>query len=154
MTLVEVREATFADIPALVGLMAEFYAEASFTLDRPWAAAAFGALLEAPASGTAWLGLVDGSVAGHVVLTVRFTMEHGGPSGWIDDLFVRPAWRRHGVARTLVDALVADARRRGCRSLHVEVGADNVPARALYARYGLEPGHDRRVFLSGPLPRR
>jgi ribosomal protein S18 acetylase RimI-like enzyme len=137
----------FADVPALVDLMHDFYAESSFPLDRAWAARAFTELIHEPSYGAAWV--VERNVApiGHVVLSVRFAMEFGGLSGHIDDLFVRRQHRRRGAARAALDALIAECRRRGCRSLHVEVGPDNQAARALYQDYGLAPGEDQRLSL-------
>jgi len=144
---VVVRLATRADIPQLVELMHEFYAESSFPLDRWWARRAFSGLIDEPVYGAVWIIEDEGAAIGHVVLSVRFAMEFGGLSGHIDDLFVRPPHRRHGAARAGLDALLSECRRRGCRSLHVEVGADNHAAKALYQRYGLVPGQDQREAL-------
>ena len=142
-----VRLAERADIPRLVELMREFYAESSCPLDRAWAETAFADLIAAPERGAVWIVEVGGGPAGHVVLSVRFAMEFGGLIGYIDDLFVRPAHRRKGAARAALDALVADCRRRGCRSLHVEVGPDNYAAAALYRAIGLAPIGDARQTL-------
>lgn len=144
--------ATLADLDALVDLMHEFYAEAGFALDRAWAARSLADLIDHPSFGGVWLIRTQGQVAGYVVLSVRYSMEHGGLSACIDDLFVRPTYRRCGAARAGLDALVDDSRRRGCLSLHVEVGRDNAAAVALYQRYGLSEGHDGRLWLSAPLP--
>src|SRR5690242_309853 len=51
-------------------------------------------------------------------------------------LGVLPRRRRHGFGRALLDATIADARRRGSASLVLEVAADNQPARQLYAAAG------------------
>ncbi len=91
---------------------------------------------------------VRGQVAGHVVLSVRFAMEFGGLSAYIDDLFVRVEYRRQGAASAGLDAFVAECLRRGCRSIHVEVDPANLAANALYRRYGLGPGADLRSQLT------
>jgi ribosomal protein S18 acetylase RimI-like enzyme len=145
--VVTVRIATHADVPQLVELMREFYAEASFPLEEAWAAHAFGSLIAEPSRGAVWLMEQDGAIAGHVVLSVRHAMEYGGLSAYIDDLFVRPAYRRQGAARAGLDAFVMECRRRGCRSIQVEVGPDNHAANALYRSYGLAPGTDERQHL-------
>jgi GNAT superfamily N-acetyltransferase len=124
-----VRLAVEADLSALVDLMRDFYAESNFPLDQGWAEEA------------------SAVPVGHAVLTVRYTMEHAALGGTIDDLFVRPSWRRHGVARALLSALVGEARDRGCRSLDVEVGEHNVAALALYRQFGLVPYEDGRMLL-------
>jgi GNAT superfamily N-acetyltransferase len=80
-------------------------------------------------------------------------MEHGGLDAFIDDLYVRPAHRRAGLGRAGLEALFAECRRRGVLAVHVEVGDDNVPARALYGSFGLAPRTDRRVLLTTTLGR-
>lgn len=127
--------------------MREFYAESSYPLDEEWAADAFATLIAEPSRGAVWLMEQHGALAGHVVLSVRHAMEFGGLSAYIDDLFVRPAYRRQGAARAGVDALVAECRHRGCRSIQVEVGPDNRAANALYRSYGLAEGTDQRQYL-------
>lgn len=151
--MVVVRRATRSDIPALVDLMRDFYAESSFPLDAEWAGRAFASLIDEPSRGAAWILECDGTPDGHVVLSVRFAMEFGGLSAYIDDLYVRPGHRRKGAARAGLDALIAECRRHGCRSLHVEVAPDNRAAVALYRRYGLAPLGDQRQQLRVELPR-
>lgn len=146
--MVGVRLATTPDIPDLVELMQEFYAESSFPLDRAWAARSFSDLIAEPSRGAVWLMEVDGAVAGHVVLSVRFAMEFGGLIGYIDDLFVRPVYRRRGAGRAGLEALVAECRRRRCQSMHVEVDPGNLAACSLYRRFGFAAGADERLQLS------
>ena len=143
-----VRRASPEDVPALVGLMEEFYAEADYPLDWKWAAASFARLLGDEALGAAWIAHHAGEPAGYVVLTVRHSMEYGGPDGWVDDLFVRPAYRRHGLARAALEALFAECERRGVLAVHVEVGRENDAARPLYEGFGLLPREDDRVTLT------
>jgi ribosomal protein S18 acetylase RimI-like enzyme len=132
--------------------MREFYAEAGIPLDEVWAGHAFEILVQAPQHGAVWLIESDGEAIGHVVLSIRFAMEFGGFSGYIDDLFVRPAYRRRGAASVGLNALLAECRQRGCHSVHVEVGTDNHAAQMLYRRYGLVAGDDQRQALRVVLP--
>jgi ribosomal protein S18 acetylase RimI-like enzyme len=141
------RPATPSDVPTLVELMHAFYAESAFPLNREWAARAFADLMADPSRGAAWIIERDAAPIGHVVLSVRFAMEFGGLSAYIDDIFVRPEHRRKGAASAGLDALVDECRRRGCRSIHVEVAPDNHAAIALYRRFGLAPGDDERQQL-------
>jgi GNAT superfamily N-acetyltransferase len=136
--------ASSVDIPELVGLMREFYAEADLALDDDWAASSFSALLGDPARGAAWIAKVDNVPAGHAVLTLRHSMEFGGLDAFVDDLFVRPGHRRRGLGRALLTALFDDCRRRGTLAVHVETGEGNAAARALYAGFGMR---DRRRLL-------
>ena len=146
-SVIGVRRATAADVGVLVELMREFYAEADFPLDSTWAGDAFADLVADPSLGAVWIISVNDAPVGHVVLTVRYAMEFGGLIGYIDDLFVRKVHRRQGAATAGLDALVAECKRRGCKSIHVEVGPGNIAAIGLYGRFGLAPGTDERVQL-------
>ena len=132
----DIRPASPADLPALVGLMQAFYAESDFPLSTARAAEAFAELLASPHLGGVWLAERDGEVVGHLVLTVVFSMEYGGLRGFIDDLYVRPAERGRGTGAALLAAAREGAVTRGLRALCVETGKTDHPARRLYARAG------------------
>jgi len=62
---------------------------------------------------------------------------------------VLPQWRRHGVGRALMDAVIAKTERDGLGSIVLEVATENEPARRLYAAYGFvqvgrRPGYYRQ----------
>jgi ribosomal protein S18 acetylase RimI-like enzyme len=63
-------------------------------------------------------------------------MEYGGLAGFVDDLFIREAHRHagHGTAALLNVREFCAAR--GMRTLHVEVGQDNVTAQRVYRKAG------------------
>lgn len=142
--MISARLAALADIPTLVGLMREFYAEANYALDATWAAEAFSAVLQDSSRGIVWIVADGDEPIGYLVLTFRLSMEFGGLDAFIDDLFVRTRHRRRGAARIALEAAFAEARRRGVLAIHVETGEDNVAARALYGSFGLE---DRKRLL-------
>jgi len=54
----------------------------------------------------------------------------------VHDLVVRPDQRGQAIGEALLAAAEAEARRRGCAKLTLEVQDDNHPARRLYARFG------------------
>ena len=135
-----IERAGYADIPSLVELMSQFHAESSYALDRERAAASFAQLLRDEARGAVWIARRGTEAAGHVVLVLRHSMEFGGTAGVIDDLFVRPQFRRQGVGSALLSALFDACRKLQVAAIHVEVGPGNVPASALYRAFGLR-GH-------------
>lgn len=81
-------------------------------------------------------------------MSVRYTMEFAGLSGYVDDLYVKPEFRRRGVGRALLAALFAECRARGCKSMHVEVGEFNAPALSLYGKFKLGAAQDGRLLLT------
>jgi len=56
----------------------------------------------------------------------------------IQTIAVAPAARRAGLGRTLMNALIAEARGRGAREVFLEVRADNPGAQSLYESLGFE----------------
>ena len=78
-------------------------------------------------------------------------MEHGAQSGYIDDLFVKPEFRRQHIARALICELFDECRRRNCKSIYVEVGNQNAAALNFYRQFGLAPFQDGRELLRGML---
>ena len=53
-----------------------------------------------------------------------------------------PLHRRRGAGRAVVDALLAEARRRASRTAYLQVTADNEAALALYRPFGFVPVYD------------
>jgi GNAT superfamily N-acetyltransferase len=130
------RKAAPGDIELLVDLMAEFYAEADYPLNRGRAAHAFGALLTDDRLGRVWLIRSDSDDVGYVVLTLGYSMEHGGRDGFVDDLFIRAPFRGTGLGTATLEEVRGVATELGMRALHLEVGRDNAPAQAVYRRVG------------------
>lgn len=58
--------------------------------------------------------------------------------------------RRRGLARLMLDHLIAQARGTGCGAVLLEVRASNEPAQALYLARGFEPIGRRRRYYSAP----
>ncbi|SCG56363.1 ribosomal protein S18-alanine N-acetyltransferase [Micromonospora inositola] len=83
----------------------------------------------------------DGELLGYAGLTVVPPDE-----AWVQNIAVRRDAQRRGIGRLLLEALLAEADRRGARSTLLEVAADNGPAQRLYATYGFEPIGVRRGY--------
>ena len=139
------RMASASDVPRLVALMDEFYAEGGYPLNHRRAVAAFDGLLADERFGRVWLIQSGGQDVGHVVLTVCYSMEYGGPVAFIDDLFVQKAFRGAGLATAALADVRAFAVERGIRAIHLEVARDNAPAQAAYRRAGFHPT-DRQLL--------
>ena len=142
-----VRSAAKNDIPVLVELMREFYIESKYNLDGDWAVGSFSELLQSTERGAAWISFLGSDPAGYVVLTTRHSMEFGGVDGFVDDLFVRPAFRRHGVGTSLLTELFRECSKRRVLAVHIELGSDNAPGQALCRRFGLS-NNGRQLFTA------
>jgi GNAT superfamily N-acetyltransferase len=138
------RRANPEDRQRLVELMAEFYDEAGYQLDRRRAGRAFSTLLSDEQLGQVWLIQSDFQDAGYVVLTLGYSMEYGGCDGFVDDLFIREPYRNRGLGTTALAHVVGFAENMGVRALHLEVARDS-PAAQLYRRAGFVD-NDRQLL--------
>ena len=134
-----IRIASLDDIPQLVALMAEFYAEADYPLNRVRAAEAFAALLADDRLGHVWLIEKNSVAVEHLVVTLCFSMEYGGLIAFVDDLFVRRPFRRMGLGAAALEQARTFCANRGVRAMLVETGHDNPAAQAVYRRAGFVP---------------
>ena len=140
------RRATPDDIPMLLTLMSEFYAESGFDLDRSSAEVAFEAILADERLGYVWLIDDDLNDVGYLVLALRFGMEFGGLIGCVDDLFVAPGSRNQGLGSAALIRVRDFCKEIGVRAITVEVGFGNGPAQAVYRRLGMTEAPDRQLL--------
>ena len=72
-----------------------------------------------------------------------------GKHGYITNMYTRPAWRRMGIAKLLVDKLAEAAREAGCAQLYLNASP---MGRSVYVRYGFQPVNGEMVYSlpSGP----
>ncbi|MBG0827804.1 ribosomal protein S18-alanine N-acetyltransferase [Planomonospora sp. ID67723] len=90
------------------------------------------------------VALVDGEIVGYAGLAAA------GDQADVQTIAVLAAHRRSGIGAVMLTELLAEAVRRGARSVFLEVRADNPPAQAMYERFGFEPlGVRRRYYEDG-----
>ena len=81
---------------------------------------------------------LDGAVVGLAHLQVTPAIERDRPAGKVGALVVDTAHRGQGVGRALVEAVEAEARRRGCELLFLTTSERREDAHEFYERLGLE----------------
>jgi ribosomal-protein-alanine N-acetyltransferase len=69
----------------------------------------------------------------------------------INNLAVDPAYRRRGVAASLLTRVLAEAPRLGARRALLEVRRSNSEARRLYERFGFSIAGTRRNYYTQPV---
>ena len=81
---------------------------------------------------------LDPLPVGVAVLTWMFSVERGGPLGWLEELYVAPERRGQGIGGKLLAEVVAAARRKRCTAVSLEVVRGHDRAARLYVRQGFE----------------
>jgi GNAT superfamily N-acetyltransferase len=96
-------------------------------------------LLAEPQQGFVLSAVCDGEPVGVAYAARTFSLEHGGWSGWIDELYVLPSWRGQGAGSALLAAVVAGATERGWAALDLEVDSSHRRVIPLYVRNRFQP---------------
>jgi ribosomal-protein-alanine N-acetyltransferase len=131
------RRAATADLPALTAL------EATLFGDDAWTGSAVREELEGPGRH-ALVAVADGTVVGYAVTMRSHDLAD------LQRIAVHPTHRRHGIARRLLEELVARAAEEGASRLLLEVRAGNAGALGLYAEAGfVEIDRRRRYYRDG-----
>jgi GNAT superfamily N-acetyltransferase len=88
----------------------------------------------------------DGEPAGFALFFHNFSTFLGRPGIYVEDLFVIPALRGHGIGKSLLSYLARLAVERGCGRLEWWVLDWNEPAIRFYERLGAKPMDEWTVF--------
>ncbi|MCV7422052.1 GNAT family N-acetyltransferase [Mycobacterium yunnanensis] len=126
-----------ADLVAMVRELAEFEhaAEECTVTETQLREALFGD----PPTVQAHVAEVDGQPAAMALWFYNFSTWDGVAGIYLEDLFVRPAFRRHGLARTLLSTLARECVDKGYSRLTWAVLDWNSNAIALYDAVGGRP---------------
>jgi len=146
-----VRPAEPKDIPALMRLkrllaQGENALHAVCASEADWRRDGFG-----PDAGfLAFVAEDSSGVIGMATCSTRVVTGWNGPVIFMQDLFVEPHCRQHGVASALMARVATLARDVGSPIVELTVRADN-PAQNFYVRSGFQPlPHCLTFVLAGP----
>jgi ribosomal protein S18 acetylase RimI-like enzyme len=132
-----IRPATENDVPLVLQFVRELadYAKLSHevVVDE---ARLRGALFGARPHAEVLLGFVGNEPAAFAVFFQNFSTFLGRPGIYLEDLFVRPNFRRRGFGRTMLEHLAREANRRECGRFEWSVLDWNAPAIAFYEKLG------------------
>src|SRR5262245_56797508 len=112
------RKATPNDVQQLVAMMQEFYAEGGYPLNQRRATEAFTALLADDRLGCVFFIQAGTRDVGYLVVTFCYGMEYGGLNAFVDDLFVRKAFRAAGLGTAALTEARDFCAKRGVRAMH------------------------------------
>ncbi|HEY7638120.1 MAG TPA: GNAT family N-acetyltransferase [Steroidobacteraceae bacterium] len=141
--MLAIETARIADLTPIVQLLRTQLAEHDVVLADQALLRATRGLIEDHKVGRILTARLDGELIGVAVISFLWTLEHGGPAAWLDEVYVEPTRRGGGIGRQLVEAAMQVARDSGCIALDLEVDAGHEAAERLYERMGFR--RHRRV---------
>jgi GNAT superfamily N-acetyltransferase len=132
-----VRAATAADIPAVLELVRSYWDfEGISGFNPPRVERVLQQLVGGSPYGAMWVATHEPTLTGYLIVVLVMSLEHHGLMGEIDEFFVQPQARSHGVGAQLLAAAEAELKRRGVVRLQLQIGAANARGRAFYERHG------------------
>jgi ribosomal protein S18 acetylase RimI-like enzyme len=147
---IRVEAADKTDIPALIELLTLLFSiEQDFCPDPEKQRRGLEGLLERPENGVLLvardLGKEEesrprkGPAIGMVSAQLVISTASGAPSAWVEDLVLKPEYRKMSIGRQLLAAAATWAKQKGARRLQLLADADNTPALAFYERLCWQP---------------
>src|SRR4051794_7442516 len=134
MSEVRIRSADRKDAAAIARLLHDFnseYSEPTPGVER--LTEILGAMFEA---GEITVLLAGEGPDGLTLLRFRTAIWTGEPEAHLQELYVVPELRGHGIGRALLEATMAAAREAGATGIDLNTGETDTAARALYSSAG------------------
>jgi GNAT superfamily N-acetyltransferase len=147
-TAIQVREATAADIPAVLALYAQPELDDGKVLPIDEAVALHQRFARYP-DYALYVALERDTVVGSFALLVMDNLGHlGAPSGIVEDVVVAPQRQGHGVGQAMMRFALERCREKRCYKLVLSSNARRARAHAFYEKLGFERhGYSFRVDL-------
>jgi GNAT superfamily N-acetyltransferase len=139
--------ATEADVPLLLALIKEL-AEYERLADQVVATEVRmrESLFSEPRAAEAVIARVGDDPVGYALWFYTYSTFLGRRGLYLEDLFVKPAWRGKGIGRALLAHLAGEAVARDCGRLEWSVLDWNEPAIGFYKGLGARPMDEWTVF--------
>ena len=148
----DIRAATRSDVPVihgLIGALADYEKLSHIFVATP--ADIESALFGPQHVAEVLIAWKNEEAAGFALFLHNFSTFLGRRGLWLEDLFVRPAFRRRGCAKAMLKALARLAVERNCGRFEWSVLDWNAPAIAFYESLGAKVLPDWRIVrMVGP----
>jgi GNAT superfamily N-acetyltransferase len=144
-----VRRATGDDAAVLGRLLHDFNTEFDSETDDADVLAARFARLLARDDVVAVLAEDDGAAVGFALVVLRPAIWFDGPVSHLDELYVVPDLRDHGIGTLILDLCRSLAVEKGSPEMHINVDEVDADTRRFYERHGftnVEDGTDWRML--------
>jgi len=132
-------------VPVLRGFIAAFNGEDGHDIAPDVLERSLAAVAEREPLLRVWMIEREGRALGYVALALGYSIEVGGLDAFVDELYLLPEERAHGLGSAALAFVEREARALGVRRLCLEVELHNLRAHALYERHGYT-AHSRHLM--------
>jgi ribosomal protein S18 acetylase RimI-like enzyme len=126
------------EIPSLLEMMQDFYAQQEMHFEKTVATRAVSKLVESPELGQIYLIFQGSELAGYFALTFCYSLEFHGRFALLDEVYIREAYRGQKLGKSVVAFAEDLCKKAGVQALRLEVGRENKPAQSLYRTAGFK----------------
>lgn len=129
-------------IPELLHMMEDFYSLDQYPFNRDSTAQNMHLFLASEHLGRIWGIMYKKETIGYVILTFCFSFEFKGRTAFIDELYLKEAYRSKGIGGQVVNFAIQQAKELTLKALHLEVEPHNEKGNKLYLNKGFKQ-HNR-----------
>jgi len=139
------RDTNLSDIDQLLDLIHNFYQHFDYPYTESEKRLTLEELFERPTRGRIYLIEKDKKIVGYVFLSFYFSLEFGGSTAFIDELFVLPRDRGQGTGSRVIHLVEQKCLELNLKAIHLESERTNERAIALYLKLGFVD-YDRQLM--------
>lgn len=132
------RTSKETDIPIILEMMKEFYTLDDYPFDAALAKENLIDFIGNVDLGRLFLIVESKSIIGYITLTFGYSFEYGGRDAFIDEFFIKEAYRNQGVGKSTMGFIREASQGLGIKALHLEVENHNEYASKLYLNEGFK----------------
>ena len=134
-----VREIQTEDYQAYMNMTEEFYNSAAVlhSIPKHYREATWKEMMQSEKYLKGYILEKDGDLAGYALTSYTFSQEAGGKVVWLEEIYIRPEFRCHGLGKEFF-AYVDEYIRPQVQRIRLEIEPDNVRAKKLYLQMGYE----------------
>jgi ribosomal protein S18 acetylase RimI-like enzyme len=142
---VSLLDAEISNIEQILVLIQDFYRHFGYPYTESEKRLTLEALFKTPTAGCIYLIQKEENIVGYVFLSFYFSIEFGGVTAFIDELFVLPRDRGQGTGSRIIHLVEQKCIELNLKAIHLESERTNERAIALYSKLGFVD-HNRRLM--------
>lgn len=134
--MIDINRGTIEDLDILLNMLREQFTSHDILVEENALISAMVELLRRGDLGFFLIAREGMTAVGFAAVSFAWTLEHGGKSAWLDELYVIPERRKEGIGGELVNRVIRETHQENCRAIDLEVERSHLDAERLYDRKG------------------